>query len=120
MLIELNVYEENDHNGLCDGVEFFIKSNSKYSDRFEVVDLLQEAIYQALDSADIEVSDEYTYKLSNLKTDVPDKNVGDMITRSLVLDVLCDNCDNTQSVCAHYPCKQYIALEKTTISTTRT
>ena len=28
------------------------------------------------------------------------------------LNALCDNCDNVQAVCAHYPCEQYIAIEK--------
>ena len=36
----------------------------------------------------------------------------DTIYRRAALDVLCDNCDNVQAVCAHYPCKQYIAVEK--------
>lgn len=36
----------------------------------------------------------------------------DLISRKMAIDVLCDNCDNPQAVCAHYPCKQYIAIEK--------
>lgn len=36
----------------------------------------------------------------------------DSISRQAAIDVLCDNCDNVQAVCAHYPCKQYIAIEK--------
>ena len=38
--------------------------------------------------------------------------MSDLISRQAAIDVLCDNCDNVQAVCAHYPCKQYIALEK--------
>lgn len=34
------------------------------------------------------------------------------LNKPSVIDVLCDNCDNMQAVCAHYPCKQYLALEK--------
>lgn len=36
----------------------------------------------------------------------------DLISRQAARDALCDNCDNVQAVCAHYPCKQYIAVEK--------
>lgn len=36
----------------------------------------------------------------------------DCISRQAARDALCDNCDNVQAVCAHYPCKQYIAVEK--------
>lgn len=34
------------------------------------------------------------------------------LNKPSVIDALCDNCDNPQAVCAHYPCKQYLALEK--------
>lgn len=33
-----------------------------------------------------------------------------LISRQGVIDALCDNCDNVQSVCPHYPCKQYTAI----------
>ncbi len=36
----------------------------------------------------------------------------DTIYRQEAIDALCDNCNNVQAVCAHYPCKQYIAVEK--------
>ena len=36
----------------------------------------------------------------------------DCISRQAAVDALCDNCNNTKAVCAHYPCKQYIAVEK--------
>ena len=36
----------------------------------------------------------------------------DLISRQAAIDALCDNCNNVQAVCAHYPCKQYIAVEK--------
>lgn len=58
MLIELIVHEGNERYSLCDCVEITVKPNSRYSDTFEVVDLLQEAIYEALESAEIEVTDE--------------------------------------------------------------
>ena len=35
----------------------------------------------------------------------------DLISRHEAIDALCDNCDNVQAVCAHYPCKQYKAIE---------
>ncbi len=35
-----------------------------------------------------------------------------LIDRQKAIDALYDNCDNVQAVCAHYPCKQYIAVEK--------
>lgn len=35
----------------------------------------------------------------------------DLISRKAAIDELCDNCDNVKAVCAHYPCKQYIAIE---------
>lgn len=28
------------------------------------------------------------------------------------IDALCDNCDDVKAVCAHYPCKQCIAIEQ--------
>lgn len=37
--------------------------------------------------------------------------MNDSISRRAAIDALCDNCDNVQSVCAHYPCKQYKAFE---------
>ena len=36
----------------------------------------------------------------------------DLISRQAAIDALCDNCDNAQAVCPHYPCKQYIAIEQ--------
>lgn len=35
----------------------------------------------------------------------------DTIYRQAAMDALCDNCDNVQAVCAHYPCKQYTAID---------
>lgn len=35
----------------------------------------------------------------------------DLINRQDAIDALCDNCNNMQAVCAHYPCRQYIAVE---------
>jgi len=35
----------------------------------------------------------------------------DLISRQAAIEALCDNCDNVQAVCPHYPCKQYIAVE---------
>ena len=35
----------------------------------------------------------------------------DSISRQAAIDTLCDNCDNPQAVCAHYPCKQYTSIE---------
>ena len=37
--------------------------------------------------------------------------MNDSINRHAALDALCDNCDIVESVCAHYPCKQYISIE---------
>ena len=34
-----------------------------------------------------------------------------LIDGQAAINVLCDNCDNVQSVCPHYPCKQYTAIE---------
>ena len=36
----------------------------------------------------------------------------DLISRQAAIDELCDNCDNVKSVCPHYPCKQYTAIEQ--------
>lgn len=36
----------------------------------------------------------------------------DAVSRQAAIDELCDNCDNVKAVCAHYPCKQYIAIEQ--------
>lgn len=38
--------------------------------------------------------------------------MNDTIYRQDAIDELCDNCDNVKAVCAHYPCKQYIAIEQ--------
>ena len=38
--------------------------------------------------------------------------MNDSISRAAAIKALCDNCNNVQAVCAHYPCKQYIAVEK--------
>lgn len=38
--------------------------------------------------------------------------MSDLISRQVAIDELCDNCDNVKAVCAHYPCKQYIAIER--------
>ena len=35
----------------------------------------------------------------------------DLISRRAAIDALCDNCDHVQSVCPHYPCKQYTAID---------
>jgi hypothetical protein len=35
----------------------------------------------------------------------------DLISRQAAIDALCDNCDNAQAVCPHYPCKQYTAID---------
>ena len=35
----------------------------------------------------------------------------DSISRQAAIDALCDNCDNAQAVCPHYPCKQYTAID---------
>lgn len=43
--------------------------------------------------------------------DVPDTNVGDIISRQAAIDTLCNNCDHAEAVCPHYPCKQYIEIE---------
>lgn len=37
--------------------------------------------------------------------------MSDPINRQDAIDALCDNCDNVQAVCPHYPCKQYTAIE---------
>ena len=42
--------------------------------------------------------------------DVPDTNVGDMISRHAAIDAMCDNCDTVQAVCPHYPCKRYTSI----------
>ena len=34
-----------------------------------------------------------------------------LIDGQAAIDALCDNCDNMQAVCPHYPCKQYTAIE---------
>ena len=36
----------------------------------------------------------------------------DLISRQAVIDALCDNCEHSQAVCAHYPCKQYVTIEQ--------
>ena len=38
--------------------------------------------------------------------------MNDLISRQAAIEALCDNCDDVQAVCAHYPCKRYIAIEK--------
>jgi len=48
----------------------------------------------------------------NLESDVPDTNVGDMISRQAALDAICIDCDCIKAVCAHYPCEKYIRLEQ--------
>lgn len=37
-----------------------------------------------------------------------------LIDKQMAIDALCDNCDNVQAVCAHYPCEQYIAIDNLT------
>ena len=37
---------------------------------------------------------------------------GDCVSRKAAREALCDNCDNVQAVCPHYPCKQYTAIEE--------
>lgn len=34
-----------------------------------------------------------------------------LVVQQAAIDALCDNCDNVQAVCPHYPCKQYTAIE---------
>lgn len=34
----------------------------------------------------------------------------DLISSHDAINALCDNCDNVKSVCPHYPCKQYAAI----------
>ena len=34
-----------------------------------------------------------------------------IISCQAAIDALCDNCDNAQAVCPHYPCKQYTAID---------
>lgn len=43
----------------------------------------------------------------------------DLISRQAAIDELCDNCDNAKAVCAHFPCKQYIAIEHLPAAETR-
>ena len=38
------------------------------------------------------------------------EKVKDAIYRQDAIDALCDNCDNVQAVCPHYPCKQYTTI----------
>ena len=38
--------------------------------------------------------------------------MSDLISRQAAIDALCDNCDNPQAVCAHYPCDQYVSIEQ--------
>ena len=38
--------------------------------------------------------------------------MSDLISRHDAIDALCDNCDYPQSVCAHYPCGQYVSIEQ--------
>lgn len=35
----------------------------------------------------------------------------DLISRKAAIDTLCDFCNNVQSVCPHYPCKQHTAID---------
>ena len=37
--------------------------------------------------------------------------MSDLIDRQAALEALCNNCDNPQAVCPHYPCKQYTSIE---------
>ena len=41
-----------------------------------------------------------------------EKRMSDLISRQAAIDALCDNCDNPQAVCAHYPCDQYVSIEQ--------
>ena len=43
-------------------------------------------------------------------SDVPEP-CENAISKQAAIDALCDNCNNPQAVCAHYPCKQYTAIE---------
>ena len=36
----------------------------------------------------------------------------DTIRRKDAIDALCDNCNQVQAVCPHYPCKQYTSIER--------
>lgn len=95
--------------------------------RFELIEKFKKKL---IESTNIETSPEEMNVLDNIlfrfwqmgwldklelppaQPDVPDTNVGDMISRRMAIDALCDNCDNAQAVCPHYPCKQYIAIEQ--------
>lgn len=47
-----------------------------------------------------------------LNTEIqPEKEKKDTISRQAAIDALCDNCNNVQAVCPHYPCKQFTAIE---------
>lgn len=35
----------------------------------------------------------------------------DTISRQAAIEALCDNCNNVQALCPHYPCKQYTAID---------
>lgn len=35
-----------------------------------------------------------------------------LISKRMVLDAMCDNCDTVESSCPHYPCGRYWAVEK--------
>ena len=37
--------------------------------------------------------------------------MADLIDRQAAIDAMCDNCDSSKSVCAHYPCKRFAAIE---------
>ena len=38
--------------------------------------------------------------------------MSDLISRRLVIDAICDNCDTVEASCPHYPCGRYMAVEK--------
>lgn len=58
MIIEFSVYEGIDEYSSGDGIEIKVKPNSRYCDTLDVLYLLEEAIYEALESAEIEVTNE--------------------------------------------------------------
>lgn len=58
MLIELIVHEGDERVTICHSTEITVKPNTKYTDGLDILDLLEESIYEALESAGIEVTNE--------------------------------------------------------------
>lgn len=36
----------------------------------------------------------------------------DLISRKAAIDALCDDCPRLQSVCPHYPCREFLKIEE--------